>query len=245
LGREIGNLIENSISYGIENPADVFAIRIKEYSSKLEFIVNLFDYVDSVSMPFVGKFNVYNALCALTVCSLLGIDTKESISALNASVSVSGRLEKVYDGEYSVFVDYAHTPDGLEKSLTALKRICKGRLICVFGCGGNRDKTKRYEMGKISGSIADFTIITTDNPRFEDPMEIISQIEKGILSQTKKYILIENRLEAIDYALSYAKPQDVVLIAGKGCENYQEVLGIKKEYNDKDTVKEILRSKKD
>ena len=242
VGREVGNKINGCISYGIENPADVFAIRIKESSDKTEFVVNLFDYVDNVKIPLIGRFNAYNAMCALTVCSLLGVSAEDAVNAINKVSAVSGRLELIYNKEFSVFIDYAHTPDGLEKSLTALKNTCLGRLICVFGCGGNRDKSKRYEMGRISGKIADFTIITSDNPRYEDPMEIIREIEKGVLSESRKYVLIENRESAIEYALNYIKPKDVVLIAGKGCENYQEVLGIKKAYNDKDAVEEILRS---
>lgn len=244
VGREISSQIENSISYGIENPADVFAIRIKEFSNKIEYVVNLFDYVESVKIPLIGRFNVYNSLCAQTVCSLLGVDAKTTINAINKVSAVCGRLEKVYNGEYSIFIDYAHTPDGLKKSIVALKKITKGKVICVFGCGGNRDKLKRYKMGKISGENADFTIITTDNPRYEEPMEIMIEIEKGVLSTTKKYLLIEDRKSAIEYAINFAKPQDIILIAGKGSENYQEVLGIKKPYNDKDTVNEILRSTK-
>lgn len=244
LGREICNSIKDCISYGIDNPADVFAIRIKEYSNRIEFIANLFDYIDTVKIPLIGKFNVYNALCALTVVALLGFDAKKTVEAINKANGVSGRLEKVYDKNYTVFIDYAHTPDGLKKSLKALRKICKGRLICVFGCGGNRDKSKRKEMGRISAENADFTIVTSDNPRYEEPMDIMIEVEKGVLSKTKKYLLIENRTDAIKYALNYAKDKDVLLIAGKGCENYQEVLGIKKMYNDKDTVEELLRSNK-
>lgn len=235
--------IENSYSYGIENPSDVFAIRIKESKNGTEFIINLFDSVNAVKTPLVGKFNVYNAMAALTVVALLGIDAETAVEGINKANAVSGRVEQIYSGAYTVFVDYAHTPDGLRKTLIALKRICKGRLICVFGCGGNRDKYKRSEMGKISGEIADFTVITSDNPRYEEPMEIMCDIEKGMLSVCKKYVLIQDRTDAIEYALNYLRPKDILVIAGKGCENYQEILGVKRMYNDKDTVKELLRRK--
>ncbi|MBQ8427399.1 MAG: UDP-N-acetylmuramoyl-L-alanyl-D-glutamate--2,6-diaminopimelate ligase [Clostridia bacterium] len=244
VGIEIYNEIAGSISYGIDNPADVFAIRVKEFKNGTEFIINLFDEISTVKIPLIGRFNAYNAMSALTASALLGIDANLAVDCINKANCVSGRLEKVHDGEFSVFVDYAHTPDGLQKSLTALRKICNGRLICVFGCGGNRDKLKRSEMGKISGKLADFTIITSDNPRYEEPMEIISDIEKGILKVSKKYLLIQDRTDAIEYALKFAKEKDVVLIAGKGCENYQEILGIKCLYNDKDTVEELLRSNK-
>lgn len=244
VGIEILNEVNGCISYGIDNPADVFAIRIKEFKNGTEFIINLFDEINTVKIPLIGRFNAYNAMSALTVCALLGVDANLAVDCINKANSVSGRLERVFDGDFSIFVDYAHTPDGLKKSLTALRKICNGRLICVFGCGGNRDKLKRSKMGKISGELADFTIITSDNPRFEEPMEIISEIEKGVLSVSKKYLLIQDRTEAIEYAINFAKDKDVILIAGKGCENYQEILGIKCLYNDKDTVEELIRRNK-
>ncbi|MBQ3220013.1 MAG: UDP-N-acetylmuramoyl-L-alanyl-D-glutamate--2,6-diaminopimelate ligase, partial [Clostridia bacterium] len=110
------------------------------------------------------------------------------------------------------------------------------------GCGGNRDKGKRKKMGRISGEISDFSIITTDNPRYEEPMDIISEIEKGMLEVSKQYVLVQDRTDAIEYALKKVKENDMILIAGKGCENYQEILGIKRMYNDKDTVEELIRS---
>ena len=155
---------------------------------------------------------------------------------------VEGRLERVPapDG-VSVFVDYAHTPDGLENSLMTLKKVVRERLICVFGCGGSRDVSKRAVMGEIAGKIADFTVITSDNPRFEEPMEIIRDIERGMLKVSKNFVVIQNRKEAIRYALNYAKKGDAVLVAGKGCEKYQEILGIKHLYNDKDCIEKIYR----
>ena len=163
--------------------------------------------------------------------------------ALEGVKSVSGRLEKVYNGEFSIYIDYAHTPDGLKKVLLALNKNKSGKLICVFGCGGNRDVGKRALMGSVSAEHSDFTIITSDNPRFEEPMFIINEIEKGVLIKSKNYVAIEDRIDAIKYAIDAAKKDDIILIAGKGAEAYQEILGIKKPYNDKDTVIEYLRSK--
>jgi UDP-N-acetylmuramyl-tripeptide synthetase len=240
VGRYISQKYSNVLTYGLENPADIFAIEVKEQNNHFNFVLNLFDCIYSVDLHFKGKHNVYNALGALTSSALVGVDVKKCVLEISNVKGVDGRLECVYSKDFSVYVDYAHTPDGLEKSLLALKKD-KGSLICVFGCGGNRDNNKRAKMGEISGSIADFTVITSDNPRFEEPMSIIKEIEEGVLKSTKKYVMIENRSEAIEYALNIARPLDTVLIAGKGCEKYQEILGIKKPYNDKDTIEEILK----
>lgn len=240
--REIGKNIKNAVYYGLDNPADVFAIDIEQNNDKNHFVINLFDTVNFCNINLLGKYNVYNALACATTCAVLDIPTKKIIEGLSKANQVTGRLEKVYGKEFSVIVDYAHTPDGLEKCLSSLKQNCKGKLICVFGCGGNRDADKRSKMGKISGELADFTVLTTDNPRYEEPMEIIWQIEKGIINVSKKYVIVQDRKSAIEYALKMAKKDDIVLVAGKGSENYQEVLGIKKPYNDKDTIIEIIRS---
>ncbi len=243
VGREILSMKKGAIAYGVENPSDVFAIDIKSDANGSTFIINLFDCVYDVSINLIGKFNVYNALAAVSACSLIGVSPKKAVDGLVKADVVSGRLEKIYDGDFSVYIDYAHTPDGLEKSILALRPIVKGRLISLFGCGGNRDKSKREIMGMVSAKNADFTIITSDNPRYEDPMEIINEIEKGILLINKNYVAIEDREDAIKYALDMLKPSDALLIAGKGSEKYQEILGIKKLYNDKDTVIEYLRRK--
>ena len=144
-----------------------------------------------------------------------------------------------YNGA-KIYVDFAHTPDGLKNTLISLKKVCRGKLICVFGCGGNRDREKRRIMGEIAGKIADFTVITTDNPRFEEPMEIISEIERGIKPVTDSYCIVEDRTKAIEYAVGYLRKGDIMVVAGKGGENYQEIMGIKHYYNDKDRIKEII-----
>ena len=235
VGRLLSQKYKNVITYGLENPADTFAIRIKENKKCFNFILNLFDCIYDVNLYFKGRYNVYNALGALTACALIGVEIKKAVLELSKIKGVQGRLECVYSKDFDVYVDYAHTPDGLEKSLKALKNKV-GNLICVFGCGGNRDNDKRKKMGEISGELANFTVVTSDNPRFEEPMSIIKEIEEGLIKKTKKYVLIEDRTEAIKYSLNLARPLDTVLIAGKGCEKYQEVLGIKTPYNDKDII---------
>ncbi len=240
LGLEIATLRADTITYGLYNPSDVFALDLKVSKFGSSFILNLFDCIYSVELNLIGEFNVYNALASATATALFGVKTVKIIEGLKRVQSVSGRLECVYNDRFRVFVDYAHTPDGLEKSLNSLRKVCSKKLICVFGCGGNRDKGKRKEMGMISGRLADFTVVTSDNPRFEEPMDIIMEIEKGVLRNTKHYVLVQDREDAIRYAINLAETDDIVLIAGKGSEKYQETLGIKRIYNDKDTVMEII-----
>ena len=240
VGLELARSIDGTITYGLSNPADVFAIRIKEKNGKTSFVLNLFDCIYHVEIPIVGQYNVSNALAAATTASLIGVETDEVCAGLNKLIGVSGRLEKVYDKEFKVYVDYAHTPDGIQKVLQALRPVCKNRLIIVFGCGGNRDQGKREEMGEIAKKYADFVVITSDNPRFEDPMDIIGSIEKGVMKIGKEYVIVEDRAEGINYALNMASEGDLIVVAGKGAENYQDVLGIKTPYNDKDTIEEII-----
>lgn len=243
LGREILKKRPFAISYGIENPADVFAINIKEKQGYTTFVINLFDEIFNVKLNMIGKFNVLNALAAATTASVSGISPYKVVEGLENLKGVDGRLENIFNENFSIYLDYAHTPDGLSNSLKALKPQCKGKLICVFGCGGNRDAAKRSVMGKISGELADFSVLTSDNPRFEEPMEIIWQIEKGLLSVSKKYVIVQDRTDAIRYALDFARDGDIVLIAGKGGEKYQEICGIKHPFNDKEIVREYLKKK--
>ena len=244
-GREIARNSKNKvITYGIDSPADVFAIDVDEKKAETTFVLNLFDCIYDVKLNLIGRYNVYNALAAATACALYGIPTEKVTEGIENLKGVSGRLECVYDGDFSVYVDYAHTPDGLYQSLSALKAQTENRLICVFGCGGNRDTGKRPIMGAISGELADFTVLTSDNPRYEEPMEILWQIEKGLIEKTDRYVIVQERAEAIKYALESAEKGDIVLLAGKGSEKYQEVFGIKHPFCDKDYVDEFLRRKK-
>ena len=154
---------------------------------------------------------------------------------------VEGRLEWVakYRGG-DIFVDFAHTPDGLEKSLGALREYCGGRLIALFGCGGNRDAGKRPKMGEVAARCADFCVLTSDNPRYEDPVAIISEIEAGFRLVSKRYVVVEEREKAIRYALEHLAEGDILLVAGKGAEKYQEIMGIKYDYDDKAVIKSLI-----
>ena len=241
-GREIvfSNAVP-TLTYGIYEPSDVFAINLNVSSANTQYLVNAFDDIGEVKTKLLGEFNVYNVLSSITTACLLGVSLSTCIDAVNEMKSVKGRLEFVenYNGA-DIFVDYAHTPDGLEKLLKTVKTFCKNKLYLVFGCGGNRDKDKREKMGKIAGEYADFTIITSDNPRFEEPYSIIRQIEKGIREKSLKYITIQSRYMATGYAISKLKQGDVLVIAGKGAEEYQDVMGVKLNYSDVLTVRDVI-----
>ena len=140
-------------------------------------------------------------------------------------------------------MDFAHTPDGLEQSLTVLRRHCKGRLLCIFGCGGNRDKSKRSIMGETVAKKCDFAVLTSDNPRYEDPLDILSEIEKGYRRFSVKYVVVSDREKAIEYGMNFLRKGDVLLVAGKGGENYQEIMGIKYPFNDNDIIEKIRSHK--
>lgn len=240
-GVELINKLPNVSTYGILNPSDVFAIDIVTARGATSYVVNAFDKISCVKQKVIGMFNVYNALAAITSAITLGVSLKCAIEGVSKTESVPGRLEFIesFNGA-DVYVDYAHTPDGLKNALTAIRRVTSGRLILLFGCGGNRDKQKRKIMGEIAASLADYTIITSDNPRFEEPFSIIREIEKGIRPKTMRYITVQNRYRATEYALSYLRAGDVLLLSGKGAENYQEVMGVKIRYNDKEAVKELI-----
>lgn len=233
--------LNNILSYGIDNPSDIFAINIKNNQNGISYVINLFDEIFNVNLKTFGKFNVYNTMCAITVSKILGLDGEDIIRSVSDFIGVEGRLQFIenYNGA-KIFVDYAHTPDGLENTLKSLREITKNKLIVLFGCGGNRDTLKRPIMGEIAGLNADFSIITTDNPRFEEPYKIISQIEKGIRKVTLNYITIQNRYIATGYAIDMLKEGDTLVLCGKGAENYQEVMGIKLNYSDEQTVKDII-----
>lgn len=234
----------DAYTYATESPGDVFAMRIKESSSGISYVLNAFDEIYDVKTRLLGRFNVYNTLACLTVAKLEGVSLEKAVRALKDTEAVDGRMERVakFRGA-DIYVDYAHTPDGLEKCLTSIRRITKGDLYCVFGCGGNRDRTKRKVMGRIAGDIADYVIVTSDNPRFEDPDAIIRDVEIGVRESSLDYICIKQRDKAISYAVKSLSNGDALLIAGKGAENYQEVMGIKHPFSDKEVVLEFIDNK--
>ena len=191
-----------------------------------------------IGMP--GKFSVYNALAAIAVCLHFGA-AKEDICRALKSVKTKGRIEQVKVSEdFTLLIDYAHNAMSLESLLTTLREYHPRRLVCVFGCGGNRSKLRRYEMGEVSGRLADFTVITSDNPRFEEPMDIIRDIETGIRRTEGHYIEIPDRKEAIAYAISHGQKGDCIVLAGKGHEDYQEIRGVKYPMDERVLIADIL-----
>ena len=195
-----------------------------------------------VRLPIPGKFTVYNALTVLGCALQLGISLTDAAEALKTAKGVKGRVEVVPTPgkDYTVLIDYAHTPDGLENVLSSVKDFCKGRLIAVFGCGGDRDPIKRPIMGKIGTDIADIAIITSDNPRTEEPMKIIEDVLKGVDSAKKSYKVIENRPKAIQYAMDSAQKNDIIVLVGKGHETYQEICGVKHHLDEREVVAAYL-----
>ena len=196
-----------------------------------------------VSLPIPGKFTVYNALTVLGIALQLGISLEESAAALKTAKGVKGRVEVVPTPgkDYTVLIDYAHTPDGLENVLASVKDFCKGRVIAVFGCGGDRDPIKRPIMGKIGTDIADIAIITSDNPRTEDPAKIIEDILAGVGADKNNYKVIENRVNAIGHAMDIAEKDDIIILAGKGHETYQEINGTKFHMDEREIVGDFLK----
>lgn len=233
-------------TYGLDNAVDLTATDIRVNPSYVEFKMYVNKMLETIKINIPGRFTVYNALAAIGVCSLFGAQMDAICGALGV-LRVPGRNEVIdLNKTFTVIVDYAHTPASLEAILSSAKRYTKGRVICVFGCGGNRDKEKRAMMGEIAGRLADFTVITTDNPRDENPGKIIEDIEKGIKQTRGLYKAIENRRQAIKFAMRIAWKSDVIIIAGKGHETYQEVENGKKLYfDDKEIVKKLAEEMPD
>ena len=243
LGKEI--IAQNRIpcvSYGYTCPSEVFALDVKDGEEGLEYVINIFDDIGRVNYPNLhGLFNVYNTLCASTIARVFGIKLPEIVKGIQSVKRIDGRNETLYRGDgLKIVVDFAHTPDGVENILSYLKKDCKGKLITVFGCGGDRDRFKRPLMGKIVSKYSDYCIITNDNPRFEPPHAIMADIECGV---EIKYDKIAERKEAILSALKSALPNDTVAILGKGAERFQEIEGRKIPYSDFDFLEEILSKK--
>lgn len=231
------------ISYAICTNADLFARDIQIEEGGMSFMFSLWnDKYYPVRLKLMGMFNIYNAIAAAGIGLILGAEPETICRALEGVTSVPGRAE-VLDThtDYKVILDYSHSPDALDNILSAIREFLKGRLIVVFGCGGDRDQGKRPIMGAIAGRLADLSILTSDNPRAEDPLDILGAIEEGIKPTGGRYEVIENRREAIRRALKVAGPGDVVLLAGKGHETYQEIAGVKKPFEEKKIVAELLR----
>ena len=204
------------------------------------------DELAQTKLAIPGLFSVYNALSVLAACLALGMSLRDAAAGVSSAAGVKGRMESVpTDGDYSIIIDYSHKPDALEKALKALRPVTKGRLIVLFGCGGDRDHGKRPIMGRIAAENADFVIVTSDNPRTEDPMDIIRAILPGVEGKRTPYKMICDRIEAIRWAIDNAGPGDVILLAGKGHEDYQVIGHEKRHMDEREIVAEWLEKRKE
>lgn len=232
--------IKNYKTYSLKE-GNIIAKDIVEHGMDTKFTVDLDGEKEEMLLPIPGNYNIYNALGAILACKNAGLNLREIKEGLK-DVSVPGRCERVMKNmnlPYEILIDYAHTPDGLLNILETCREFTKGRLISVFGCGGDRDKLKRPEMGDIGTRLSDIAIITSDNPRTEDEESIIEDIIKGV--KEGEYIKITNRREAIKKALEIAKKDDVILIAGKGHETYQILKTGKIHFDEREVIEEILK----
>ena len=234
-------------TFGFSENADLRAENVKlvsrpGYLGVAYHVSGLMDFDVEIDIP--GKFSVYNSLTAIAVCRHFQVPA-EKIKEVLKQAKVKGRIEmiKVSD-EFTLMIDYAHNAMSLESLLTTLKEYNPKRLVCLFGCGGNRSKDRRYEMGEVSGRLADLTIITSDNPRFEEPQDIIDDIKTGIGRTDGKYVEICDRKEAIKYAIANGQPGDVIVLAGKGHEDYQEIRGVKHPMDERVLIAEVLEELK-
>lgn len=230
----------NIVTYGIDNFANVLAKDITITNSYVDFKVKVTDRNERIKTGIPGRFSVYNSLAAICVAQKFGV-TAETVKEALVEVKVPGRSEMVTNKkEIPIMIDYAHSPESLENILQAVKSYTRGKVISVFGCGGDRDSGKRPIMGEISGRIADFTFITSDNPRTEDPEKIVEQIEEGMKKTKGKYKVVVDRTEAIKQAIQMANKRDIIVLAGKGHEPYQEINGVKHPFDERIIVNEII-----
>ncbi len=230
----------NITTYGIDNFANVLAKDITITNAYVDFKVKITDKNERIKTGIPGRFSVYNSLAAICVAKKFDI-SPEVIKEALLEVRVPGRSELVNNKkELTIMIDYAHSPESLQNILQATKSYTRGRVISVFGCGGDRDSGKRPIMGEISGKIADYTIITSDNPRTEDPQKIVNQIEEGMKKTKGKYEVIVDRTEAIKKAIGMANKKDIIILAGKGHEPYQEINGVKYPFDERIIVRDII-----
>ncbi len=225
----------------VDDKADYTAKNVvcNENGIRYEFVG--MDCISRIQSRLYGRFTVYNTLCAVSVLINLGFDIEEISKAITKVSSVKGRAEIVpINKNFTVMIDYAHTPDGLQNILSCVREITKGKVIVVFGCGGDRDKSKRAEMGKIAGEMSDVAVVTSDNPRNENPLLIINDILCGMEKSKARIAVIENRRQAIEFALSKARKNDIVLLAGKGHETYQIIGNEKIPFDEREIIKEYF-----
>lgn len=211
------------VTYAVNSDrGDYIARNVRHTATGVDFELVGVGQIGRVRMKIPGQFSVYNGLAAATVCLTVGMAFDDVVAALSAAEGVKGRAEVVPTGRnFTVVIDYAHTPDGLENICRTLRECCQGRLVTVFGCGGDRDRTKRPKMGAVAAALSDYLVVTSDNPRTEEPGAIIQDILVGLQDSKTPYTVVENRVEAIHWAIAHAQPGDTILLAGKGHETYQ------------------------
>lgn len=226
------------LTTSVAGDGDLQAVDVSLHAQGVRFTAKLGQQQARVELPIPGRFTVHNALTVLGITSQLGLPLEDCAQALGRCQGVKGRVEVVpTPGKpYSILIDYAHTPDGLENVLRSVRDFCKGRLIAVFGCGGDRDPMKRPIMGSIGVKLSDLAIITSDNPRTEEPSSILADILKGIKKEDGEYIVIEDRRKAIKYAMDIGKKDDIIVLAGKGHETYQDIGGHKHHLDEREEV---------
>ena len=234
------------LSTGVSRAADLQVKQVELLSDGIRYTLAAPEGETKVHVPIPGRFTVYNTLTVLGIARQLGISLSDAACALETVEGVKGRIEVVPTPgtDYTVLIDYAHTPDGLENVLTSVRDFCRGRVISVFGCGGDRDPIKRPIMGHIGVKLADFAVITSDNPRTEAPMAIIEDILKGVEKEDGAYIVVEDRKSAIRYAMDIAKKDDIIVLAGKGHETYQDIGGVKLHLDEREEVAAHLAENK-
>lgn len=226
------------ISYGIYSPSDTFAVDINCTMDGTSFVANVCDSVLKIKTNLIGNYNVYNSLAALQICQCLGLTDEELVRGLNFINPVEGRFNVINFSGRFVVIDFAHSPDSLKNVLQTARCLTDKKVYVVFGCGGNRDKTKRWKMGEIAEKFSDYVCLTDDNPRLEKSQDIIADIEKGM---SKSHFVEPDRAEAIKKMINYARPGDIVVVAGKGAEKYQEIGTEKIPYNDFDAIYQYFK----
>ena len=224
-----------------KDAADLTAKNLKLHADGVEFVAATKGDLARVKLPIPGHFSAENALTALGIMLQLGMPLADAAKSLATATGVKGRVEVVpTDTDYTVLIDYAHSPDGVENVLRAVRGFAKGRVVALFGCGGDRDRTKRPKMGKIAADLADFCIVTSDNPRTEDPKTIIDDILEGMKGTKTPMQVIVDRPEAIHWALAHAKKDDIIVLMGKGHETYQEVNHVKHHMDEREIVRDFF-----
>jgi UDP-N-acetylmuramoyl-L-alanyl-D-glutamate--2,6-diaminopimelate ligase len=244
-GKQLAGLAKNTVTYGLESEADITTKRFQLSFEGLSFTAQTPNGKVQVTSRLVGRINVYNVLAAIGAAQALGLSNEVIEKGIQNLDSVSGRFQRVDQGQpFLVIVDYAHTDDALENLIrTARELNSKGRIITLFGCGGLKDRTKRPVMGEVSGRLSDLTILSNDNPRTEDPLKIISDIVVGLQKTAGKYLIEPDREKAIGMAIDEARAGDIVLLAGKGHENYQILADRTLGFDDREMARSALRER--